>query len=92
MQKQQDEDAKKGISKKKVAHLRENVHREQIKNILDDRENDLNEVQKAYNKTRNIIDWEEVRESQSKMQRKNLAKVLRNKQQESSKTTSCKEW
>jgi hypothetical protein len=64
-QKKADLEKNKGYSKKYVATLREKVHKEQIKDTLVEKKDDMNLMIKEYNMSKNIFDQEEMREKQS---------------------------
>ncbi len=60
-----EEQEKMGISKSKMAQMRDHEHKESIQITLEERKNDLNQVIKDYNLSKKIFDQEEVREKQS---------------------------
>ncbi|CDW90172.1 UNKNOWN [Stylonychia lemnae] len=79
----EEENHHHGYSIKQVHKLRDKVHRDNIKETIELKREDMNLMIKNYNMTKSIFDQEEMREMQSTQQRRNLVKVLKN-----SKTTS----
>eukprot|EP00347_Sterkiella_histriomuscorum_P006163 403353827 len=66
----------RGLSKTQLKHLQSKVHKDSIKDTLQSRQEDLNQMVKNYNITRGIFDQEDMREMQSAQQRRNLTKIL----------------